>query len=91
MPFRIKKSSNIRGTRDPTDPILDTGFLNVPHAQGTLRACHIMEAKIMKHHVLPRELAKFWRKTSAVFRMKRNFLRDIVLRAQLKTVQTVSS
>ena len=21
-------------TRDPTDPILDTGFLNVPHAQG---------------------------------------------------------
>ena len=24
-------------TRDPTDPILDTGFLDVPHAQGTSR------------------------------------------------------
>ena len=24
-------------TRDPMDPILDTGFLNVPHAQGTSR------------------------------------------------------
>ena len=23
--------------RDPTDPILDTGFLNVPHAQGKSR------------------------------------------------------
>ena len=56
-------------TRDPTDPILDTGFLNVPHsgphAQGKsgilqiTRACHIMEAKLMKYHVLPRELAKF--------------------------------
>ena len=56
-----------------------------------LRACHIMEAKIMKHHVLPRELAKFWLKTFAVFKMKLNFLTDIVLRAQLRTVQTVSS
>ena len=24
-------------TRDPMDPILDTGFLNVPHTKGTLR------------------------------------------------------
>ena len=24
-------------TRDPTDPVLDTGFLNVPHAQGISR------------------------------------------------------
>ena len=55
-----------------------------------LRACHIMEAKIMKH-VLARELAKFLRKTFAVFKMKLNFLTDIVLRAQLKTVETVSS
>ena len=44
------------------DPILDRGFLN---ATGTgdverLRACHLMEAKIMKRHVLPRELTKFW-------------------------------
>ena len=32
-----------------------------------LRACHIIEAKIMKYHVLPSELAKFLRKASAVF------------------------
>ena len=25
----------IKLTRDPTDPILDTGSLNVPHAQGS--------------------------------------------------------
>ena len=36
----------------PTDPILDTGFLNTGHVE-RFRACHLMEAKIMKHHVLP--------------------------------------
>ena len=50
-----------------------------------------MEATIMKHHVLPRELADFGGKTFAVFKMKLNFLIDIVVRAQLKTVQPVSS
>ena len=45
----------------------------------------------MKHHVLPRELAKFWQKTFPVFKTKLNFLTDIVLRAQLKTVQTENS
>ena len=53
-------------------------------------SCHIMEAKTMKHHVLPRELANFGGRL-AVFKMKLNFLTDIVVRAQLKTVQTVSS
>ena len=28
---------SLRQTRDPTDPILDTDFSNVPHAQGTSR------------------------------------------------------
>ena len=45
------------------DPILDTGFLNVPATctgqVERLRPCHIMEAKMMKYHVLPRELANF--------------------------------
>ena len=86
----IISSGILTPTGDPTDPILDMGSLNVPHAQGMVEVYHIMEAKIMKHHVLPRELANFWRKTFAVFKMKLNFLTDIVLRARLKTVQTVS-
>ena len=27
----------VKKARDPTDPILDTGFFNVPDAQGTSR------------------------------------------------------
>ena len=50
-------------TRDPTDPILDLiGAFWMCHMNRTSRevgACHIMDAKIMKHHVLPRELASF--------------------------------
>ena len=41
----------------------------------------------MKYHVLPCELAKFLRKAFAVFKIKLNFLTDILLRAQPKTVQ----
>ena len=44
----------------------------------------------MKHHVLPRELAKFGGRLLLSSR-KLNFLTDTVLQAQLKTVQTLQS
>ena len=59
--FYFQSNEVFNETIDPTDPILDTGFLNVPNAGQVegLMVCHIMEAKIMKHHVLSCELVSF--------------------------------
>ena len=41
---------------DPTDHILDSGSLNVPHAQDRSRECDTMEAKMMKFQALSHKL-----------------------------------
>ena len=47
-----------------------------------LRACDIMEAKIMKYYALSCELPNFWWKNFAIFKIKLNVLTDILLQAQ---------
>ena len=58
--FLINISSSSRAeSTDPINPILDTWVFECTTCTGKVKKLRTMEAKIMKHHVLPHELANF--------------------------------